>query len=66
MKIPIKYINEEESPVMKRGRFIAPVSRTLECVVGEGVPIPAFVELECTGVQLKELLTTERLIFRRE
>jgi len=63
IKIPIKYINEEESPAMKRGGFIAPVSRTVECVVEEGVRIPEFVELECTGVRLKDVLRTERLIF---
>lgn len=63
INLPIRYINEEESPAMKRGGFVAPVSRYVPCVVEEGVPIPDFIDLECTGLQLKNVLRMERLVF---
>mmetsp|Transcript_640 Transcript_640/g.1010 ORF Transcript_640/g.1010 Transcript_640/m.1010 type:complete len:318 (-) Transcript_640:2803-3756(-) len=62
IKIPIKYINEEESPAMKRGGFIAPVNRYVSCLVEDGVPIPDFLELECTGLELKNVARMDRII----
>eukprot|EP00978_Attheya_sp_CCMP212_P001322 scaffold2747_cov51-Attheya_sp.AAC.7 len=61
--LPIVYINEEESSAMKRGGFIAPISRTLECIVEEGVPIPEHLELECAGARFKEVMRMDRIIF---
>mmetsp|Transcript_28817 Transcript_28817/g.44797 ORF Transcript_28817/g.44797 Transcript_28817/m.44797 type:complete len:322 (+) Transcript_28817:37-1002(+) len=63
IKIPIKPINVEESPAMKRGGFIVWQNRHLECVVEDGVPIPEFLELECTGLERKQVLRQERLTF---
>jgi large subunit ribosomal protein L25 len=63
IKIPIVYVNEEESPVMKRGGFIAPVNRYVSCLVEEGVPIPERLELECAGLKLKEVVRLDRIIF---
>lgn len=63
IEIPIVYVNEEESPAMKRGGFLAPISRHVECVVEEGVPIPERLELECTGLRVKEVVRMERIIF---
>jgi len=63
VKIPIVYTNEEDSPAMKRGGFIAPVNRYVSCVVEDGVPIPEGIELDCTGIQLKDVLRMERIIF---
>lgn len=63
VKIPIRYINEEESPALKRGGFIAPVSRYLECVIDdEQVPIPTHVNLECTDLRLKDVVRMDRII----
>jgi large subunit ribosomal protein L25 len=62
IKIPIVYINEEESPVLKRGGFIAPINRHLEVVIEDGVPIPERLELECTGLKIKQVLRSERII----
>jgi large subunit ribosomal protein L25 len=62
IKIPIVYINEEESPALKRGGFIAPISRHLEVVIEDGVPIPERLELECTGLKIKQVLRSERII----
>lgn len=63
IKIPIVYVNEEESPAMKRGGFIAPISRHVECVVEDGVPIPERLELECTGLRIKEVVRMDRIVF---
>jgi len=63
ISIPIEYINTEESAAMKRGGFIAPITRHVTCIVEDGVPIPEKIELECTGVKLKEVIREERLIF---
>jgi large subunit ribosomal protein L25 len=63
IQIPIVYVNEEESPAMKRGGFIAPVKRYVSCMVDEGVPIPERLELECTGLQLREVVRLDRIIF---
>jgi large subunit ribosomal protein L25 len=63
IQIPIAYINEEESPALKRGGFIAPINRYVSCLVEDGVPIPERLELECTGLQLKEVARLDRIIF---
>jgi len=63
LKIPIVYINQEESPALKRDGFIVPINKYVECFVVEGVPIPEAVELECSGVQLKDVLRMDRIIF---
>lgn len=63
VKLPIVYINQEESPALKRDGFIVPVNKYVECFVEEGAPIPEKLELECTGVQLKDVLRMDRLIF---
>jgi len=63
INIPITYINEEESPALKRGGFIAPVNKYVSCVIDDGVPIPEALELECTGIGLKEVIRMDRIIF---
>jgi len=63
IKIPIVYVNEEESPAMKRGGFLAPISRHVECVIEDGVPIPESLELECTGLRVKDVVRMERIVF---
>lgn len=63
IKIPIIYINEEESPAMKRGGFIAPINRFVSCMVEEGAPIPEHLEMECTGLQIKEVARLDRIAF---
>ena len=61
--IPIKYVNEEESPALKRGGFIVPIKRHVTCIIDEGAPIPEALALECTGVKYKEKLCLDRIIF---
>lgn len=63
IKIPIVYINQEESNALKRDGFIIPVNKYVECIVEDGVPIPEALELECTGLRLKQVVRMDRLIF---
>jgi len=62
IKIPVVYINEEESNALKHDGFIVPIQRYVECFVDDGVPIPERIELECTGLKFKEVIRTDRLI----
>ena len=62
IKIPIRTINEEESPAMKKGGFISFVNTMVECLVEEGGVIPERIELECTGLKQKDVVRRERLI----
>mmetsp|Transcript_26383 Transcript_26383/g.61977 ORF Transcript_26383/g.61977 Transcript_26383/m.61977 type:complete len:405 (+) Transcript_26383:80-1294(+) len=63
LKIPLTYVNEEESAALKRDGFIIPVRKFVECIVEDGVPIPDAVEVECTGLQVKDIIRMDRLIF---
>jgi len=49
--VPIKYINEEESPTLKRGGYIVPLKRDVPCIIEEGAPIPECLELDCTAAK---------------
>lgn len=62
IKLPIVSVNEEESPAMKRGGFIAYTSKTIECLVDEGAPIPEGISLECTGLRQKDVVRRDRLV----
>lgn len=63
LKIPLMYINKEESPALKRDGFIIPINKYVECFVEDGVPIPENLEVECTGLVLKDVVRMDRVIF---
>lgn len=63
IKIPLVYINEEESGALKRGGFVVPLNRHISCVVEEGVRIPDAIEVDCTDLKLKDVIRMDRLIF---
>ncbi len=63
MKLPIVYSNQEESAALKRDGYIVPVNKHVECFVEDGAPIPEALELECAGLQLKDVVRMDRLIF---
>jgi Ribosomal L25p family len=63
LKIPLTYINVEESPALKRDGYIIPVNKFVECFVEDGVPIPDSLEVECTGLVLKDVVKIDRIIF---
>jgi len=62
LKVPIVYINEEESTVLKHDGFVLPIQKYVEVFVEDGAPIPECIELECTGLLYKDVIRTDRLI----
>jgi hypothetical protein len=62
LKLPIVYINQEESPSLKRGGFIIPLQQRIECFVEDGVAIPEVLEIESTGLGIKGIVRTDRVI----
>jgi len=63
LKVPLIYVNKEESPALKRDGYVIPVKRHVDCLVEEGVPIPNALEVECTGLQVKDVIRMDRLVF---
>ena len=63
IKIPLQFINQEESPALKRDGYIIPVGKHAECLVEEGVRIPHHLEVECTGLVVKDVIRMDRVIF---
>jgi hypothetical protein len=62
IKIPVRYINEEESAALRRDGFIIPITRQLECFVEDGADIPEYIDIECSGLQLKQAIRLDRAI----
>ena len=62
LKLPVKYANQELSPGLKSQCFIIPIQRKIEVVVDEGVAIPDFLELDCTGLIAQDIMRRDRLI----
>lgn len=62
LRIPVQYINQEESPALKRGGFIIPINKYVKVLVEDGVAIPESIELDCTGARIKEQMRLDRLI----
>jgi hypothetical protein len=62
IKIPVRYINQEESATLRRDGFIIPITRHLECYVEEGADIPEYIDIECSGLQLKQVVRLDRAI----
>ena len=62
LKLPLVHVNQEESPALKRDGYLLPIERKIECFVEDGAPIPDALELECTGLQFKDVVRRDRLI----
>jgi large subunit ribosomal protein L25 len=62
IKLPIQYINQEESMALKRDGYVIPIQRHIECFVDDGVDIPEAIEIECTGLRYKSVVRTDRVI----
>lgn len=62
IKFPVSFINTEESPALKRDGFIIPIQRSIECFVEDDVDIPESLDMECSGLQFKDVIRTDRII----
>jgi large subunit ribosomal protein L25 len=62
LKLPIRFINQEESIALKRDGFIVPIQRFVECLVEDGVDIPESIDVDCTGLQVRQVIRLGKLI----
>jgi len=62
ISIPLRYINEDESPAMRRDGFIAPVQRYLEVIVEDGAQIPLWIDVDCSGLERHDVVRLKHLI----
>lgn len=62
VKIPVVYINEEESPALKKDGLLLPLQRFIPCIIEEGAPIPEMLEVECANLRFKEVVRTDRVL----
>ena len=60
--LPVRSVNTEESPAMKRDGFLLPIARRIKVYVEDGAVIPPALELECTGLTLRQVVKADRLI----
>ncbi len=49
LKIPIKYINEEDCVDLRRGSFLVYVNHFIDCVVDAGVPVPQYITIDVSS-----------------
>ena len=62
ISIPLKYINEDLSPAIKRGAFIIAQNRWIDCIVEDGAVVPEFIEVKCEELLLKNCIKLDRII----
>jgi large subunit ribosomal protein L25 len=62
LKIPIRFINQEESVALKRDGYIVPMRRYAECLIEDGVDIPESIDVECTGLRVRQVIRLKDLI----
>jgi large subunit ribosomal protein L25 len=62
LKLPIRFINQEESVALKRDGFIVPIQRFVECLVEDGVDIPESIDVDCSGLQVRQVIRLGKLI----
>jgi Ribosomal protein TL5, C-terminal domain len=60
--IPFKYVNEEESPAIKREGYMLPIKRNLEVIIEEGADIPEYLPIDLAGVDFKQVVKLDRLV----
>ena len=60
--IPVRYINEEESPALRRNAFMLPITRHIDCLIEEGADIPECLDVECTGLERQDVVRQDRII----
>jgi large subunit ribosomal protein L25 len=62
LKIPIRFINQEESVALKRDGYIVPIQRYLECLVEDGADIPESIDVDCVGLHVRQVVRLSKLI----
>ena len=65
VRIPLNYINHDQSMGLKRGCFLLRTSRFLECVVDSADPahMPKALDVDLTGTEKGDALRLDNVIF---
>ena len=61
LKVPLLYQNQEESSALKRGAFILAQNRFVDVTVSPDADVPRHVEVDCTGLKLKDVVRRDRM-----
>ena len=61
MRIPIEFLNADQSVDLRRGSFLIRVNRFVECVCDPDVPIPKSLTVDLTDVQKGDVLRLDTL-----
>mmetsp|Transcript_2800 Transcript_2800/g.7847 ORF Transcript_2800/g.7847 Transcript_2800/m.7847 type:complete len:395 (-) Transcript_2800:129-1313(-) len=63
LQLGVEYINQEDSPALRSDScFPITVQRKINVVVEEGVSIPNAIEVDCTGLNVKDVIRRDRLV----
>jgi large subunit ribosomal protein L25 len=62
LQIPVRFVNQEESVALKRDGYIVPIKRHLECLIEDGVDIPESIDVDCAGLQVRQVVRLNKLI----
>ena len=60
--IPVRFVNQEECVALKRDGYIVPIKRHVECLVEDGVDIPESIDVDCAGLQVRQVVRLNKLI----
>ena len=61
MRIPIEFINADQSVDLRRGCFLTRVNRYVECICDNSVDIPQKLSVDLTGVMKGEVIRLRAL-----
>jgi len=63
MRIPLNFINQDQSVALKRGCFLLRVNRFIECIVDDPESIPDYINVDVTGTEKNDVLRLEHVTF---
>lgn len=61
-RIPIQYLNEDMCTDMKRGNFLIPVNKFIECVCDNDI-IPRTLTIDVANAKLGDIFRTSAIMF---
>jgi len=51
VSIPVKYVNQDESPMIRQGALVLPLKRSVPLIFEDGVTFPDWLEVDCGGIK---------------
>merc|ERR1712232_288444 len=50
VSIPVKYVNQDESPMIRQGALVLPLKRSVPLIFEDGATFPEWLEVDCYGI----------------